>query len=277
MKLVTFEVAGVAKPGVLDNDAIVEIPGYANTLAVIEAGEKGIAAAKAALSGKKISLADVKLLAPIVKPPRVFCIGLNYAEHAVESQMKVQAVPTVFFKLSSTVVGPDAEVILPKNSSQVDYEAEMAIVIGTPGYRIAAADWEKHVFGYTICNDVSARDIQLSTSQWTLGKSFPTFTPIGPVIVTKDEVGDPHKLAISCDVSGERLQDSNTEHLIFRVPQLIEYISGITPLEAGDIISTGTPQGVGLGRKPQRWLKPGEEMVVTVEKIGSLRNTTVGE
>jgi 2-keto-4-pentenoate hydratase/2-oxohepta-3-ene-1,7-dioic acid hydratase in catechol pathway len=191
--------------------------------------------------------------------------------------MKVQAVPTVFMKLASSVVGPDADVILPKNSTQPDYEAELAVVIGKPGYRIAAAEWEQHVFGYTIVNDVSARDVQLATTQWTLGKSFPTFTPMGPVVVSKDEVPDPHALDIRLAIDGEVLQNANTRDLIFKIPQLIEYVSSITPLEAGDLISTGTPEGVGLGRKPQRWLRPDEEMVITIEKIGELRNTTRAE
>jgi 2-keto-4-pentenoate hydratase/2-oxohepta-3-ene-1,7-dioic acid hydratase in catechol pathway len=180
-------------------------------------------------------------------------------------------------KLTSSVVGPDVDVILPKISSQPDYEAELGVVIGRSGYQIKAADWEQYVFGYTIVNDVSARDIQLATSQWTLGKSFPTFTPLGPAVVTADEVGDPHKLDISLTIDGEKLQSSNTNDLIFKVPALIEYISSTTPLEAGDVISTGTPEGVGLGRNPQRWLKPGEEMVVTIQKLGSLRNRTVAE
>jgi 2-keto-4-pentenoate hydratase/2-oxohepta-3-ene-1,7-dioic acid hydratase in catechol pathway len=202
---------------------------------------------------------------------------LNYAKHAAESKMAVQKVPTVFMKLSSSVVGPDTPVILPKISTQPDYEAELGVVIGKSGYQIAASDWQEYVFGYVVVNDVSARDIQLATSQWTLGKSFPTFTPLGPAVVTADEVGDPHVLDISLTINGETLQSSNTQDLIFKVPALIEYISSLTPLEAGDVISTGTPEGVGLGRTPQRWLKPNEEMVVTIEKLGSLRNRTVAE
>jgi len=162
-------------------------------------------------------------------------------------------------------------------SSQPDYEAEMAVVIGKTARRVAAADWQQYVFGYTILNDVSARDVQLATSQWTLGKSFPTFTPMGPAIVTADEVPDPHALAIKLSIDGETLQDANTRDLIFRIPALIEYISAITPLEPGDIISTGTPQGVGLGRTPQRWLKPGEEVVIEIEKLGTLRNRTTAQ
>jgi 2-keto-4-pentenoate hydratase/2-oxohepta-3-ene-1,7-dioic acid hydratase in catechol pathway len=134
-----------------------------------------------------------------------------------------------------------------------------------------------HVFGYTIMNDVSARDVQRATTQWSLGKSFPTFAPMGPWIVTKDEVPDPHVLDISLTIGGEKLQSSNTHLLIFKIPALIEYISGITPLQVGDVISTGTPAGVGMGRTPQRWLKPGEEMVIAIQGIGELRNKLVAE
>lgn len=269
----------VPTPGVLIGDEVADLTslGYPTVLAILEAGER----AKAEINEKldkapRILLSAVTLHAPL-RPPRVFGVGLNYARHAAESKMAVQKVPTVFMKLTSSVVGPDVDVILPKVSSQPDYEAELGVVIGKAGYQIAAADWEQYVYGYTIVNDVSARDIQLATSQWTLGKSFPTFTPIGPAIVSADEVGDPHKLNISLTIDGEMLQNSNTSDLIFKVPALIEYISTMTPLEAGDVISTGTPEGVGLGRTPQRWLKPGEEMVVKIEKLGDLRNRTIAE
>jgi 2-keto-4-pentenoate hydratase/2-oxohepta-3-ene-1,7-dioic acid hydratase in catechol pathway len=186
----------------------------------------------------------------------------------------VQSVPTVFLKLASSITGPDTDVLLPSDATEPDYEAELAVVIGEGGHRIAAEDWERHVFGYTIVNDVSARGVQLATSQWTLGKSFPTFTPMGPWIVTKDEVPDPHALDIKLTLSGEVMQSANTRDLIFRVPQLIAYLSSIVALEPGDVISTGTPPGVGLGRTPQRWLRDGEEMVIEIERVGTLRNTT---
>jgi 2-keto-4-pentenoate hydratase/2-oxohepta-3-ene-1,7-dioic acid hydratase in catechol pathway len=188
--------------------------------------------------------------------------------------MVVQSVPTVFMKLVSSITGPETDVLLPPEATEPDYEAELAVVIGEGGYRIAASDWERHVFGYTIVNDVSARGVQLATSQWTLGKSFRTFTPMGPWIVTRDEVGDPHELEIKLTLSGEVMQYANTRDLIFRVPELIAYLSSIVELEPGDVISTGTPPGVGLGRTPKRWLKDGEEMVIEIEKIGTLRNRT---
>lgn len=281
MKLVTFSSKGssVNLPGALVGEEVVDLSGlgYTSVLAIIEAGETALAD----FSGKidtapRRPLAEVQLQAPL-RPPRIFAIGLNYARHAEESKMAVQKVPTVFMKLSSSVVGPDTPVVLPKISTQPDYEAEFGVVIGKSGYQIPASDWQKYVFGYTIVNDVSARDIQLATSQWTLGKSFPTFCPIGPSVVTADEIADPHKLAISLTISGETLQSSNTSDLIFKIPALIEHLSSLTPLQAGDIISTGTPEGVGLGRTPQRWIKPNEEMIVTIEGIGSLRNPTIAE
>jgi 2-keto-4-pentenoate hydratase/2-oxohepta-3-ene-1,7-dioic acid hydratase in catechol pathway len=252
--------------------------GYKTVLELIEAGPAALEAARALQpTAPRIELEDVTLSAPIPRPPRIFGIGLNYQKHADESKMAVQKVPTVFMKLPSSVTGPDSPIILPRISTQPDYEAEFGVIIGKPGYQILAEDWHQYVFGYTIVNDVSARDIQLATSQWTLGKSFPTFTPIGPSITTADEIADPHALDISLTINGETLQHSNTSDLIFRIPALIAYISSTTPLEAGDIISTGTPEGVGLGRKPQRWIKPNEEIIVTIEKLGSLRNPTVAE
>ena len=283
MKFVTFTSAAnpVATPGILVNtDTVVDLSGlgYQTLLALIEDGSKGLEAARATLAtGPRLPLAKVILHAPIQRPPRIFGIGLNYQSHAAESKMAVQKVPTVFMKLSSSVVGTNVPVVLPKISTQPDYEAELGFVISKPGYQIAVEDAMEYVFGYTIVNDISARDIQLSTSQWTLGKSFPGFTPIGPSITTTDEIADPHALDIRLTIDGEILQNSNTRDLIFKIPALIAYLSSTTPLEAGDIISTGTPEGVGLGRTPQRWLKPNEEMVITITGLGELCNRTLAE
>jgi len=269
----------IPTPGVLIGEEIVDRSslGYPTVLSIIEAGRPALDEIQSKLpKAPRIPLPSVILGAPL-RPPRIFGIGLNYQKHADESKMPVQRVPTVFMMLSSSVVGPDYPIVLPKISTQPDYEAEFGVVIGKPGYQIAAEDWQQHVFGYTIVNDVSARDIQLSTSQWSLGKSFPTFTPIGPAITTADEVSDPHALSIKLTIDGETLQDSNTNDLIFKIPALIAYISSTTPLEAGDIISTGTPEGVGLGRDPKRWLKPNEEVIITIDKLGALRNRTIAE
>jgi len=283
MKLVTFTSTSKANPtpGVLINEnEVVDLSalGHASVLAFIEAGPQALEDARAdAAKLARLPLSSVKLHAPIQRPPRIFAIGLNYQKHADESNMPVQKVPTVFMKLSGSVVGPDHPIVLPKISTQPDYEAEFAFVIGKPGYQIPASSAMDHVFGYTIVNDVSARDIQLATSQWTLGKSFPSFCPLGPAIVTADEVPNPHALAISLTIDGETLQSSNTNDLIFKIPALVAHLSSLTALEAGDIVSTGTPEGVGLGRTPKRWLKPNEEVIVTIEKLGSLRNRTVAE
>lgn len=265
MKFVSFRHSGTVRSGGVSGDSVQPLAG--DLLAHIASNST-----HPALSGGPLPLAQVDLLAPLSNPPRIFGIGLNYREHATESQMKVQEVPTVFLKLASSICGPNADVLLPANATQPDYEAELAVVIGKGGSHIAESNWRQHVFGYTIINDVSARGVQLATSQWTLGKSFPTFTPMGPHIVTADEIPDPHTLEIKLTLSGEVMQHANTRDLIFRIPALIAYISSIVPLEPGDIISTGTPSGVGLGRKPQRWLRDGEEMVIDIENIGTLRN-----
>jgi 2-keto-4-pentenoate hydratase/2-oxohepta-3-ene-1,7-dioic acid hydratase in catechol pathway len=279
MRLVSFSAAdsNVPRPGVMDRQSgtVIDLAEtYDDTLAVIAAGITAIENPGARPNHK---LNEVRLLAPLASPPRIFAIGLNYRDHAAESKMALPSAPVVFFKLPTAIIGPGDAIVLPKNSTEPDYEAELAFVIGKGGYRIPAAAWREHVYGYTIVNDVSARDVQRATSQWSLAKSFPTYCPMGPAIVTADEIPDPHQLAISLSIGGETLQDSNTRELIFKIPELIEYISSITPLLPGDIVSTGTPSGVGMGRTPQRWLKPGETVTVTIEGVGSLTNPIVAE
>lgn len=279
MKLVTFsDASGIARAGVLADSSVVDISSrFRSVLSIIHGGAEALDAANqlASTASSPIPLDQVKLLAPLQEPPRIFCVGLNYRDHAVESKMEIPKVPTIFLKLSSALIGPNAAIELPSISSQPDYEAEFACVIGKGGSRIAREDWQEHVFGYTILNDVSARDVQLATTQWTLGKSFNTFAPLGPAIVTKDEIADPHTLDVKLAIDGEELQHSNTRELIFKLPDLIAYISSITPLQAGDIISTGTPAGVGLGRSPQRWLRPGETVMIEVSGLGTLVNPVV--
>ncbi|HVU47006.1 MAG TPA: fumarylacetoacetate hydrolase family protein [Terracidiphilus sp.] len=276
MKLVSFSTAdGRIRPGALIDDQIIDLSGaYTDTLSVIAAGFTSIDKSSSHPSHK---LADVRLQAPLANPPRLFAIGLNYREHAIESKMAFPEFPVVFFKLQTAIVGPGDNIVLPKNSAEPDYEAEFAFVIGKGGFRIPAASALEHVYGYTIINDVSARDIQRSTSQWSMAKSFPTFCPMGPAIVTADEITDPHKLAIGLSIDGETMQNSTTGELIFNIPALIEYLSSIAPLLPGDIVSTGTPSGVGMGRTPKRWLKPGDNVTVTIEGLGSLTNPVVAE
>lgn len=278
MKLVSFSRAdGAVRPGALIEDAglVVDLgSSYPDTLAAITAGVTDIAAGTAHAGHK---LTDIKLHAPLSNPPRIFAIGLNYRDHAKESGMEVPKFPVVFFKLTPSIVGPGDAIVLSSITKEPDYEAEFAFVIGKGGYRIAAQNAMQHVYGYTIINDVSARDIQFSTSQWSLSKSLPTFCPIGPAIVTTDEIADPHALDVKLEIDGEILQHSNTRELIFKIPELIEYLSSITPLLPGDVISTGTPYGVGLGRNPKRWLKPGETVTITIEGLGQLTNPVVAE
>lgn len=279
MKLVSFAVVseGAPRVGLRLDDSILDLTplGVTDAVTAVAAGAEVLQQAIEMPATSLISAAGVRLLAPIPRPPRIFCVGLNYRDHAVESKMEIPKVPTIFLKLGSAVIGPEEAVRIPAMTKQPDYEVEFAIVIGKAGRNIAKEDWREHVFGYTILNDVSARDVQLATSQWVMGKSFDTFCPIGPAVVTADEIGDPHNLAIRLSIGGEVLQQSNTRELIFKAPELISYISSITALEPGDILSTGTPAGVGLGRNPQRWLQPGETMVAEVEGLGQLVNPVV--
>lgn len=279
MKLVSFSKAdGEVRPGSLLKEAnlVVDLSGlgFADALAVAEAGFTALDKPGTYPASK---LDEVRLHAPIANPPRVFAIGLNYRDHAIESKMALPKVPVVFFKMTTAIVGPGENIVLPGNSTQPDYEAELAFVIGKGGYRIPASAWREHVYGYTIVNDVSARDVQFSSTQWSMSKCFPTFCPMGPAIVTADEIADPHQLQIGLSIDGEQLQNSNTRELVFKIPELIEYLSSITPLLAGDVVSTGTPPGVGLGRKPKRWLRPGETVTVTVEGLGELVNPVIAE
>ena len=227
------------------------------------------------IDGRSYELANVTILAPIPRPPKFICVGLNYRDHAREAGMEIPTVPTIFNKFTNVVIGPGASIVLPRVSKRPDYEAEFAFRPSepSPGRNISASDALHHVFGYTIVNDVSARDYQMATSQWLMGKTFDTFAPMGPWIVTRDEIADPHALDISLEIGGELLQHSNTRELIFGVPALIEYISSVVTLEPGDIVATGTPAGVGFARKPPRYLRAGDEVVIRIQGIGELRES----
>ncbi|MBV9759505.1 MAG: fumarylacetoacetate hydrolase family protein [Acidobacteriaceae bacterium] len=283
MRLVTFQAGKEAHPGVLTkSDMVVDLAriGFASLLEVIEAGPAARENVEQFLSGPRVEarkLADVSLAAPIPRPRKLICVGLNYRDHAEETGAQIPKTPTIFNKFHTAVIGPGAKVVLPKVSKAPDYEAEFAFVIGAGGRNIAAADWRKHVFGYTLVNDVTARDYQRATSQWLMGKTFDTFAPMGPWIITADEIADPHELDIQMEINGEILQDSNTRELIFKIPELIEFLSSVFTLEPGDIVSTGTPSGVGFARKPPRYLHPGDQMIVRMPAIGELRNQVVAE
>jgi 2-keto-4-pentenoate hydratase/2-oxohepta-3-ene-1,7-dioic acid hydratase in catechol pathway len=280
MRFVTFAVDGKSRPGVLSGQTVSDLStaGYVSLLDFIESGPEGrTAAEKLAAGGGGYPLDKVKLLAPIPRPRKLICVGLNYRDHAAETNSEIPSVPTIFNKFATAVIAPGDNIVLPKVSKSPDYEAEFAFVIGRGGRNIAGADWPKHVFGYTMVNDVSARDYQRATTQWLMGKTFDTFAPMGPWIVSADEIADPHNLDIQLEIGGERLQSSNTRKLIFKIPDLIAFLSSVFTLEPGDIVSTGTPAGVGVARKPQRFLRPGDEVVVRMPAIGELRNPVVAE
>jgi len=217
-------------------------------------------------------LRDVEIVAPILRPPKIVCVGLNYRDHAEEQAAPLPERPLLFAKAANIVIGPDAKVRIPPEApAMVDYEVELAVVIGREGFRIPREEALEYVFGYTILNDVTARDIQKSEKQWFRGKSFATFAPLGPTVVTADEI-DPSNLRIEMRVNGETRQSSRTSNLIFDVPALIAYISKGFALEAGDVIATGTPSGVGVFRKPPMFLKPGDRMEAEIEGLGILAN-----
>jgi 2-keto-4-pentenoate hydratase/2-oxohepta-3-ene-1,7-dioic acid hydratase in catechol pathway len=284
MRLVTFRRSGrEPEAGVWVRDQIVALSGagFADLISVLSGG----AEAKAKIENwiyhppaeVSFPLDSVQLLAPVPRPPKLICVGLNYRDHAAETKMEIPKTPTIFSKFSTTVIGPGSPIVLPKNSTQPDYEAEFAFVIGRGGRHISANDWAEHVFGYTILNDVSARDFQMATSQWLMGKTFDTFAPMGPCIVSADEIDDPHGLDISLRINGETLQSSNTRELIFKIPELVAFLSSVMTLEPGDVVSTGTPAGVGFARKPPRFLRPGDDVAISVAGIGELRNPVIAE
>jgi 2-keto-4-pentenoate hydratase/2-oxohepta-3-ene-1,7-dioic acid hydratase in catechol pathway len=218
---------------------------------------------------------DAYWFAPVPRPGKIVCIGLNYRDHAEESGLAVPANPVIFSKFSSCVIAPGEPVVVPTTSEKLDYEAELAVVIGRRAKHVSADRAYDYVLGYTAFNDVTARDFQFGDGQWQRGKSCDTFAPMGQTIVTTDEVPDPHTLRITMKVNGTVMQDSNTNQLIFRVPQLIEFITKSISLEPGDVIATGTPAGVGFARKPPVFLKPGDTMDVEIERIGALGNPVV--
>lgn len=221
-----------------------------------------------------------KLLAP-VQPAAIFCIGLNYRRHAAETNARIPEFPVLFMKNPVAVQNPGDPVALPRHlaSDQVDYECELAVVIGRKAKNVPAAEAMDYVLGFTAANDVSARDwqIQRGGSQWCRGKTFDTFCPLGPAIVTLDEIGNPNSLSIETRVNGETRQKSDTSDMIFSVEAIIEFLSGSTTLLPGTVILTGTPEGVGMARKPPLWLKPGDQMEVEIEKIGILANPVIAE
>lgn len=220
---------------------------------------------------------DAYWFAPVPRPGKILCIGLNYRDHAAESNMPIPEKPVVFSKFSTAVIAPGEPVVLPSTSKQVDYEAELAVVIGRRAKHVAAERAYDYVLGYTAFNDVTARDFQFADGQWQRGKSCDTFAPMGQTIVTTDAVPDPHKLSIRLTLNGKTMQESNTDQLIFGVPALIEFLSQTITLEPGDVIATGTPSGVGFARKPPVFLKPGDDMEVIIEGVSGIGTPVISE
>jgi 2,4-didehydro-3-deoxy-L-rhamnonate hydrolase len=209
---------------------------------------------------------------PIDRPSKIVCVGLNYRDHAEEQGGDLPAAPLLFAKWPSSLIGPGEAIVLPPESAQVDYEAELGVVIGARARHVAESDALEHVRGYLCLNDVSARDLQFSDGQWTRGKSPDTFCPVGPRLVPRDEIADPQALAIRAIVNGETLQDSSTSKMIFSVAQIIAYVTRTTTLEPGDLIATGTPAGVGVFRDPKVLLADGDEVTIEIEGLGALTN-----
>jgi 2-keto-4-pentenoate hydratase/2-oxohepta-3-ene-1,7-dioic acid hydratase in catechol pathway len=286
MKLATIQTGSTARAAVFRDGAYVDVnatdPAQPTSVREILAG--GPAALKAAdelarrPSAVKYAADRVKLLPPIPDPHKIICLGLNYRDHAAEGGVPVPKEPVLFSKFATTLIGHEGTIVLPKVSSQVDYEAELVFVIGKGGRHIARGVALQHVAGYMVGHDVSARDWQFKEAkQWLSGKTFDTFAPVGPHLITTDEIPNPGKLGIQLRLNGNTMQKSNTEQMIFDVAFTLAYISQIVTLEPGDLVFTGTPPGVGFVRKPPIFLKPGDVVEVEIEKLGLLRNRVVAE
>ena len=281
MKLVSFTMSGGSSWGVATGTGVIDmgrrLGGRYPSLRALLAADAIPAAAEAARTAKPDhALSEIALLPPIPDPDKIICLGNNYRAHVLEGGNRIPEHPQLFIRLANSLVGHGAPIIVPKISRELDYEVELAVVIGRGGRHIPKARALAHVAGYTCFHDASVRDIQL-THSLDAGKNFIGTGPCGPWLVTRDEIADPAKLDVKTRLNGKELQNGNSSDLIFDIPTLIAYISSFTPLVPGDIISTGTPQGVGFTRKPPIWLKPGDVVEIEVEGIGVLRNPVVAE
>ncbi len=262
MKIARASYDGATGYGIIEGDGFLPL-GSVSLVDVLQGAARPAATA--------IALSSVRLRAPVPLPGKLICIGLNYRDHCIEQNIPVPERPIIFSKFSSSIADPFVPVLRPPETQQLDFEAEVAVVIGSSGEDIPLARALDHVFGYTIFNDISARDLQFADSQWTRGKSFPTFGPMGPWITTSDEVEDPQALSIQTRLNGRLVQDSSTAHMVFGVAELVSYVSRLC-LEAGDVIVTGTPAGVGVFRKPPIFLQPHDQIEIEIERLGSLVN-----
>jgi 2-keto-4-pentenoate hydratase/2-oxohepta-3-ene-1,7-dioic acid hydratase in catechol pathway len=285
MRLVTYQAPGGARVAAARDDGLVDLNQADSRLpscikALLAQGPEAIGRAAAAMrSAAAIPRGSVKLLPPVPGPQKVICVGANYADHARESGVRPPDEPILFSKFPTAVRADGDEIVLPAVSSEVDYEAELVVVIGAGGRHIPREKAFEHVAAYACGNDVSARDWQLRKpgNQWLLGKSFDSFAPFGPELVTADEIPDPGNLEIQLRLNGQTMQHSSTKHFIFPIDVLIAYVSQVCTLVPGDLIFTGTPEGVGFARKPPVFLKPGDDVEVEIERIGILRNRVVAE
>lgn len=283
MRLVTFKSENEApRVGVVVDEQVfaVDSSAFPDMNSFLAAGSAGLAHAAALAHGKTQAqatypLGAMRLLAPVNRPGKIIAVGLNYRDHAMETKQEIPTSPVIFAKFPSSINGPDSDVVIPADDPQVDYEAELAVVIGRRAKAVSESAALDYVAGYMPLNDVSARRWQFADKQWVRGKSCDTFCPTGPWLTTADAVPDPHALSIRMRVNGNTVQNSNTSNLIFRVPALIQFISASITLEPGDIIATGTPEGVGVFRKPPVFLRPGDVMEVDIEGLGVLRNRLV--
>ena len=284
MKLVTFTHAGRTRIGAVEAEAVVDFAAHGRALpddmlTFLAQGEAAFNAAGEACASRagRLALVDVSLEAPIRRPPKILAVGLNYRDHVAEGGFDVPTVPVIFNKQSTAVTGPQGVIYLPKESVQLDYEGEFAFVIGKRCRRVPKEKALDVIAGYTIANDVSVRDWQFRSPTTTMGKSWDTHCPLGPWLVTPDEVSDPHDLALRTWVNGELRQDSNTRNLIFDCSDIIVHLSTAFTLEPGDVICTGTPSGVVLGMEPKVWLKAGDVVRITIDRLGTLENRVVDE
>ena len=275
MRLVSYASDRGPRAGVLRDDGVVDAwdalgGGGASMRELLEAGR---VAELAGAEGPAMPLAEVELLVPVPDPQKLIGIGLNYAEHAKEGRTEPPSSPTFFAKFANALRPDGATVELPAASEKVDYEAEVAFVVGRRAKDVAEADAIDHLAGYTLLNDLSARDLQFATPQWMPGKVFDGAAPCGPAIVTPDEAGPADAIGIALDLNGERMQEDTTGGLIFSIAELVAHLSRLMTLEPGDVVSTGTPAGVGGARDPSVWLRPGDEVVVSSPQLGELRTT----
>ncbi len=274
MRLTTMRTGSGTAAGRVEGEEVVELP-YPDVGALVASPDWRTRAGE--WDGRRRSLGDIALAPLVLQPPKIICVGLNYRSHILEMGRELPAHPTLFAKYSNALLGPTDDLVLPAVSEQVDWEVELGVVLGAPGRRLSAEAALGIIAGFTVVNDVSMRDWQWRTDEWLQGKTFEASTPVGPVLVTPDEVDHARDLALTCSVDGTVMQSSRTSDLLFSPAEIVAYVSQFTSLQAGDLLATGTPGGVGAGRAPQVFLRCGQVVRATVEGIGSLVNTCVAD